>query len=196
MIALHPWYLQAVLGYLLHLQAQQHSQSKPSWDRCVLSPPTREVCVWTVISEKLLLQHCACQGWYNNINIYISGLSSLYCQFKHPNDPSVLILLLCAFTYVCKNISHCMTNHCLQVPEYTFPKDKYLSIFSSLMLQGSWVAVILETCDCTNINSSKEKIGLTLVCLIYFIFSNFLRTTLPLKQISIRRRLLSRYQFS
>lgn len=136
MIAPHPWYLWAVLGYLLHLQAQWHSQSKPSWDQWVLSPPTRKVCVVTVISEKLPLQHCVCQGWYNNINIHISGLSSLYCQFKHLNDPSVLILLLCAFTYVCKNISHCMTNHCPQVPEYTFFKDKYLSIFSSLMLRG------------------------------------------------------------
>lgn len=194
MIAPHPWNLQAVLGHLLHLQAQRHSQSKPSWEhQCVLSPPTREVCVATVISEKLPLQHCVCQGWYNNINTYISGLSGLYCQFKHPNESSVFILFLCAFTYAFKNISHCKTNHCLQVPEYTFSKDKYLSIFSSLMLQGSWVAVILEIRDCTNINSSKEKIGLTLVCLIYFIFSNFLRSTLPLKQISIRWRLFSRY---
>lgn len=111
----------------------------PSENISVCSHLPLEISVFmTVISEKFLMQHHVCQGWYKNTNICISWLSSLYVQFKHSNAVGVFILFLCAFTYVYRNISHCMTNHFLQAHEYKLPRDKYFQLTN--------VADILNNC--------------------------------------------------
>lgn len=128
-----------------------------------------------VISEKLLMQHHVCQGWYKILTFAL--LNSQVCIF----NLNIQMLQGFSFCFYVHLHMYIETYHTawlttsFRLISINFPKT---SIFNLPMLQISWITIILKICYCTIINSSKEKIVMTLVCLIYYIFSNFLGSIL------------------